>query len=104
MDDIASWAFHLGLGKKTDIKLPRETSGLIPTEAWKQKRFNQEWTAGETLSVAIGQSYALVTALQLANTYASIANGGTFYRPFLIKKINSAEGDTVQGSCASRHF
>jgi penicillin-binding protein 2 len=96
VDDIATWAFHLGLGKKTDINLPRETSGLIPTEAWKKKRFGQEWTAGETLSVAIGQSYVLTTALQLANTYASIANGGTFYRPFLIKKITTVDGDLVQ--------
>jgi penicillin-binding protein 2 len=96
VDDIATWAFHLGLGKKTDINLPRETSGLIPTEAWKKKRFGQEWTAGETLSVAIGQSYVLTTALQLANTYASIANGGTFYRPFLIKKVETVDGSVVQ--------
>lgn len=95
VDDIATWAFHLGLGKKTDINLPRETSGLIPTEAWKKRRFNQEWTAGETLSVAIGQSYVLTTALQLANTYASIANGGTFYRPYLIKGIETVDGKTV---------
>ncbi len=96
VDDIATWAFHLGLGKKTDINLPRETSGLIPTETWKRNRFGQEWTAGETLSVAIGQSYVLTTALQLANTYASIANGGTFYRPFLIKSIEEVEGRVVQ--------
>jgi penicillin-binding protein 2 len=96
VDDIAAWAFHLGLGKKTDINLPRETSGLIPTEAWKKQRLGQEWTAGETLSVAIGQGYVLTTALQLANTYASIANGGTFYRPFLIKKITTVDGNLVQ--------
>ncbi len=95
VDDIATWAFHLGLGKKTDINLPRETSGLIPTESWKKRRFGQEWTAGETLSVAIGQSYVLTTALQLANTYASIANGGTFYRPFLIKSVESVDGKSV---------
>ena len=93
VDDIASWAFHLGLGKKTDIALPRETSGLIPTEEWKQKRFGKPWTAGETLSVAIGQGYVLTTAIQLANTYASIANGGTLYRPFLIKKITTVDGE-----------
>jgi penicillin-binding protein 2 len=96
VDDIAKWAFHLGLGKKTDINLPRETSGLIPTEAWKKKHFGQEWTAGETLSVAIGQGYVLTTALQLANTYASIANGGTFYRPFLIKRISTVDGNPLQ--------
>ena len=91
VDDIAKWAMHLGLGKKTEINLPRETAGLIPTIGWKKQRFNQEWTGGETLSVAIGQSYVLTTVLQLANTYASIANGGTFYRPHLIKRVESQD-------------
>ncbi len=54
VDDIATWAFHLGLGKKTGIPLAREVPGLIPTEEWKRKRFNQVWNAGESLSVAKG--------------------------------------------------
>ncbi len=77
VDKIAKWATYLGLGRRTGINLAREVPGLIPTEAWKQKRFGQEWNGGETLSVAIGQSYVLTTAIQLANLYASIANGGT---------------------------
>ncbi|HAR42017.1 MAG TPA: penicillin-binding protein 2, partial [Bdellovibrionales bacterium] len=83
VDDLAKWAFHLGLGAKTGINMSREVSGLIPTEEWKKKRFNQPWNPGETLSVAIGQSFVLTTALQLANMYAAIGNGGTVYRPFL---------------------
>jgi penicillin-binding protein 2 len=96
VDDIAKWATHLGLGRKTGVPLAREIPGLIPTEAWKKKRFGQEWNQGETLSVAIGQSYTLVTALQLANAYASIANGGTLYRPFLVKSVESYEGDVLE--------
>ena len=96
VDDIAKWAFHMGLGKKTGINLAREVPGLIPTEEWKQKRFKQVWNAGESLSVAIGQSYVLTTAIQLANLYASIANGGTLYRPHLIKEIESNEGRVLQ--------
>jgi penicillin-binding protein 2 len=96
VDDIAKWAVHLGLGRKTGINLAREVPGLIPTEAWKQKRFNQEWQAGESLSVAIGQSFVLTTGLQLANLYASIANGGTLFRPFLVKEIESYEGQVQQ--------
>jgi penicillin-binding protein 2 len=91
-DDIAKWAFHLGLGKRTGITLPRETSGLVPTVEWKKKRFNQEWIPGETVMVAIGQSYNLVTGIQLANLYAAIANGGTVYRPQLVKEIESYDG------------
>jgi len=96
VDDIAKWAWHLGLGKKTGISLAREVPGLIPTEAWKKKRYNEPWNAGETLSVAIGQSFVLTTALQLANTYASIANGGTLYRPYIVKEIESFGGQVLK--------
>jgi len=96
VDDIAKWATYMGLGRRTGINLPREVSGLIPTEAWKMKRFNEVWNAGESLSVAIGQSYVLVTGLQLANLYASVANGGTLYRPYMIHRIESNEGQAIK--------
>lgn len=91
VDQIAEWALHMGLGRKTGIPLSREVPGLIPTEAWKRARFNQPWTGGETLSVAIGQGAVLTTVLQLANTYATIANGGTQYRPSFVKRIASID-------------
>jgi penicillin-binding protein 2 len=96
VDDIAKWAMHFGLGRKTGISLAREVPGLMPTEEWKKDRLHQEWNDGETLSVAIGQSYTLVTALQLANAYATIGNGGTLYRPFLVKSIESYEGQVLE--------
>jgi penicillin-binding protein 2 len=98
VDDIAKWAMHFGLGKKTGVSLSREIPGLIPTEEWKKKRLGQEWNEGETLSVAIGQSYTLVTALQLANAYAAIGNGGTLYRPYLVKSVESYEGQVLDES------
>ncbi len=98
VDDIAKWAFFLGLGRRTGIPLPREVPGLIPTEEWKQKRLNQQWNPGETLSVAIGQGYVLTTILQLANTYASIANGGTQYRPYFVKRIEANDGRIISES------
>jgi penicillin-binding protein 2 len=96
VDDIAKWAMHFGLGKKTGVSLSREIPGLIPTEEWKKKRLGQEWNEGETLSVAIGQSYTLVTALQLANAYAAIGNGGTLYKPYLVKSVESYEGQVLE--------
>lgn len=98
VDDIAKWAFFLGLGRRTGIPLAREVPGLIPTEEWKQKRLNQSWNPGETLSVAIGQGYVLTTILQLANTFASIANGGTQYRPYFVKRIESIDGQVISES------
>jgi penicillin-binding protein 2 len=96
VDDIAKWAFKMGLGKKTGVGLAREIPGLIPTEEWKQKRYNQQWNAGETVSVAIGQSFVLSTVLQMANLYAAVGNGGTLYRPYLVKKIESYEGQVLK--------
>ncbi len=96
VDDIAKWGKKLGLGKKTGINLPRETPGLVPTEAWRQERFNQPWNPGETLDVAIGQGFVLVTDLQLANMYAAIGNGGFFYKPYIVKEIESYEGQIMK--------
>lgn len=96
VNDIAKWAFHLGLGQKTGINLAREVPGLVPTEEWKMKRYNIPWQNGETLSVAIGQGPVLATVLQLANMYSSIANGGTLHRPFLVKRIESFDGQVLE--------
>jgi penicillin-binding protein 2 len=96
VDDIAKWAFKLGLGKKTGVTLAREVPGLIPTEEWKEKRFHQPWNGGETVNVAIGQGYVLATAIQLANMYAAIGNGGTLYRPYIVKQIETYEGQVVK--------
>ncbi len=96
VDDIAKWAVILGLGKKTGINLAGEVPGLIPTEEWKKKRFGQPWNAGETASVAIGQSFVLTTILQLANLYAAIGNGGTLYRPYIVKEIESANNEVLK--------
>ena len=96
VDDIAKWATVLGLGKKTGINLKGEIPGLIPTEEWKTKRFGQPWNAGETATVAIGQSFVLTTALQLANLYAAIGNGGTLFRPYIVKEIESSDGKILK--------
>lgn len=96
IDVLAKYATDLGLGRKTGITLPRETSGLIPTKEWKKKRNGEDWQKGETLSCAIGQSFVLVTPLQLAMAYAALGNGGTLYRPHLIKEIFNNNGDVLK--------
>lgn len=92
VDQISEWAFHMGLGRRTGIPLSREVPGLIPSEDWKMKRYHQPWLPGETLSVAIGQGPVLTTVLQLANTFATISNGGTQYRPSIVKRVETFEG------------
>jgi penicillin-binding protein 2 len=93
IDTIAKYANMFGLGKRTGISLPREVSGLIPTTAWKKKRYGQEWQPGETLSCAIGQSYVLTSTIQMAQAYAAIANGGKIFRPYVVKDIYGTKGE-----------
>lgn len=95
IDVLAKYSQKLGLGRRTGIDLPRETTGLIPTKDWKKKRFGEDWQLGETLSCAIGQSYVLTTPLQLAMSYAALANGGKLWRPHVVKEIFSTTGEII---------
>ena len=63
------------LGHKTGIDLPNEFIGIVPSRAWKRKKYNQSWNKGETLNTSIGQGYFLVTPLQIAQQTALIATG-----------------------------
>ena len=95
VDRLAHYAKGCGLGSPTGIALGHESSGLIPTSAWKKKRFGVSWQKGETLSIAIGQGYDLATPLQMAVLTAAIANGGVLYRPQIIKKRENTLGERV---------
>jgi penicillin-binding protein 2 len=89
IDRISKWAHAFGLGEKSGVALDDERSGTIPDTEWKRKRFRQPWYPGETVSVAIGQGYVTVTPLQLVNMMATLANGGTLYRPRIVNKVES---------------
>lgn len=102
VDRIAQYAQRFGFGRPTGIDLPREKSGLVPTREWKQKRFKEPWQLGETIPVSIGQGFNLVTPLQLALAYSALANGGTLYRPRIIKQIETADGRIVQSFPAEK--
>jgi len=96
VDRIAYYARAFGLGAPSGIDLTQEKGGLIPTKQWKLSRLREPWQMGETISLAIGQGFNLVTPIQLANVYATLANGGTLYRPRLIKQLESSDGHVVK--------
>ena len=72
---IAAMARRLGLGQEFDLPIPTQRDGIVPDQAWKQKRFKRDWLPGETLNAAIGQGYMVTTPLQLAVMTARIASG-----------------------------
>ena len=96
IDILAKYANMFGFGMKTGINLPREVSGLIPTKEWKLQRNGVPWQQGETLSCSIGQSYVLVSTLQLANAYAAIATKGKLYKPYLVKEVLDNQGNILR--------
>jgi len=85
IDKIAFYANQAGLGEKTGVDLPHEAEGVVPSSAWKIRNFRENWYAGETISVAIGQGAVTVTPLQLARAYSWLMNGGTWHQPHLVK-------------------
>lgn len=96
VDKIAHYARLLGLGEKTGFDLDYEKEGLIPTSQWKLKRRGIPWQTGETVSTAIGQSFVLVTPLQMAVLISTVFNGGYIYQPKIIKQVGEDDEKIYQ--------
>jgi penicillin-binding protein 2 len=92
---IAEYARKLGLGKKLDIDIIGELEGFIPDPAWKRESRAEIWYEGDTLNLAIGQGYLLVTPLQLNALTNVIANRGLLFKPYVVSEIRSAKNDEV---------
>jgi penicillin-binding protein 2 len=95
-EKMAQYAEMFGLGEPTGIDLPGELDGLVPNAKWKRLNYAEAWLTGDTYNMAIGQGFVLVTPLQMINAYAAIANGGTLYRPHLVREILDADGNVVK--------
>jgi penicillin-binding protein 2 len=96
VDKLAEYARKLGLGKVTGVEMEHEKSGLTPTKAWKRKRYKEKWHEGETLSVAIGQGFNIMTPLQIALMTSAVANGGKIFKPQLIESVTTTDGRVVE--------
>jgi len=72
---IAAAARALGFGAEHDLPLPSQRYGTVPDAEWKQRKYDQAWTAADTLNTSIGQGYLLVSPLQLAIAAARVASG-----------------------------
>ncbi|MFC1867455.1 penicillin-binding protein 2 [Thermodesulfobacteriota bacterium] len=96
VDKIAHYAKMCGFGKKTNFGLDNEKEGLIPTSKWKLKRWGVPWQPGETVSTSIGQSFVLVTPIQLAGLISIIFNGGKIYQPKIIRWVGNDMDEVYQ--------
>ncbi len=94
-DDLGVDAIHdfmkpWGFGQITGIDIDGEMTGILPSTAWKERRFKQKWYPGETISIGIGQGYNSFTLLQLAHATATMANDGVVLKPHVVKTVEDA--------------
>jgi penicillin-binding protein 2 len=86
----------LGIGEESGLQLSAEQTGNMPGPEWMQIHHPQErWSQAQTANVSIGQGYTLVSPLQLAMAYATIANGGVCYYPRLVDRVLKQDGSPV---------
>ncbi|MDD0994255.1 penicillin-binding protein 2 [Pseudomonas sp. TNT2022 ID1044] len=88
IDRLHDYMAMFGLGEKVSLDMYEESSGLMPSQAWKRATRHQPWFPGETVILGIGQGYMQVTPLQLAQATALIANKGVWNRPHLAMTVD----------------
>jgi penicillin-binding protein 2 len=96
MSRLSYWANQLGYNKASGIDLPNEASGLVPSDQWAMRTFGRNIYPGEVVQAGIGQGYDLATPLQVANAYATLANGGKVMQPQVVKEVIDASGKVVR--------
>lgn len=97
IDLLEKYARMFGLGQRTGIDLPYEAKGLVANREYKKKNFEDgDWYLSETFDAAIGQGFNLVTPLQAAMVMGEIAADGKRYKPHLVSRIQTQDGDVIK--------
>lgn len=94
---LDSYASQFGLGQSTGIEIG-DSSGVLASPEWAESH-DQEWTDGQTITAAIGQSYNLFTPLQLANYVATLVGGGDHYQAHLLKNVKAYDNSRLLYMC-----
>jgi penicillin-binding protein 2 len=93
---LAWYAEQFGFGTRQGIDLIGEAPGHIPTARWKRLTYGESWSTGDTYNMAVGQGFVTATPLQVLNMAATVANGGTLYRPQVVHHLTDALGNVVR--------
>ena len=90
---LDEYASAFGLGQSTGIETG-DVSGALASPEWAEAH-DREWTDGQTITAAIGQSYNLFTPIQLANYVATLVSGGEHYEAHLLKNVKSYDNSRI---------
>src|SRR5260370_10265484 len=96
IDAIDKVGNTLGLGQPSGIELSGEDPGLLPSPEWLRINHNEKWSQGQTANTSIGQGYVLASPLQMAMVAATVANGGTVYKPSIVYEIQEPDGTMIR--------
>lgn len=94
-DAILYYARLFGLDKKTNIDLPGEIEGFVPSKEWKKRAYGTKWFEGDTINLSIGQGFISVTPIAMALFYAALANNGKIYQPFIVSEIRNPLDNSI---------
>lgn len=89
---------EVGLGERTGVEVDYEVPGILPSDEWKKRKHGDRLRDGDIANIAIGQGFLNATPLQMAAATCTLANGGTYYAPRLIKGFRSSENREGQFS------
>ena len=92
IDAIVPILERMGFGRKTEVDLPNEFVGTLPSREWKMRKYGKAWFQGETLITSIGQGNFLVTPMQVAKYTAGLATGLNV-TPHFLKSIDGKDVD-----------
>lgn len=94
LDLISDMAHRMGFGQPTGFDLGREIPGVIPE--LKLLNPNTGSPKSHAINASIGQGEINVTPLQQAIAYAAIANGGTVWKPQIVRRIEAPDGHVLR--------
>lgn len=93
---MAEYARAIGYGQILGIELPGEEDGLVPDPSWKRLNLGENWSTGDTYIATMGQGYVLSTPLQVAVSFATLANDGKMMKPTIIHDYLDDEGNVIK--------
>jgi penicillin-binding protein 2 len=92
---ILDWASRLGFGAKTGIPLKGEAEGRLPNDEYMKATHGRKILNGDIANLSIGQGDLLVTPIQMAQSMAIVANGGTLYQTRLVEQVQTVGNEIV---------
>ncbi|MBS0660006.1 MAG: penicillin-binding protein 2 [Verrucomicrobia bacterium] len=94
-DRVIDWSQRFGFGVRTGLPLEGEENGVLPTHDYMRKYHKRRLTDGDVANLSIGQGDLQVTPIQMAQAFATVANGGTRVAVRLVQQIQNVENRVV---------